>query len=192
MKTYLSIDFDYWRTTWPKLGVSTITDVVKRAKKRGIPIIAVMNHQQMLKEVNESYADRLINVDEHADLSGADVEVLNCGTWVSYVRWRRGSEYLWIRNSRSTSLGDCNGSGGRWNFGTDWYKTTSKYGGKDLRLTPFLRNCVGVGLCMSPEFSTETMQDFFRELVRENGIQYRKGRHEESIIARTLKPPFRG
>lgn len=192
MRTYLSLDFDYWRGEWKAHGKKNIIQLIKRARKRDIPITAVMNHQQMLREINELTADRLVNVDEHADISDAGVDVLNCGTWVSYVRWRRGAEYLWIRNSRGSSLGDCNGSGPHWNSGHDWRRARSQYGGAKLDLLSYLRGCVGIGLCLSPEFSTGDMADFFRDIVSEFDIPYRKGRNDECNLARTLKPPFRG
>jgi hypothetical protein len=155
-------------------------------------MVAVMNHQQLVPYVNDSGANRLVNIDEHSDLADAEVKGLNCGTWVSYVRWRKKGEYLWIRNNRSTSLGHCNWGRGsnNWDAGTDWKKTGTRYPGKRLGMLPLLRGCVGVGLCMSPEWSTEPMIVLFRELVDEFGIPYKKGRMNENR-ERSIRPPFR-
>ena len=104
-------------------------------------------------------------------------------------------EYLWIRNNRSISLGHCNwgrknGKENRWDTDVDWKKTGTRYPGKHLGMLPLLRGCVGIGLCMSPEYSTNPMIDLFRELVTEFDIPYKKGRMNEYRECK-IRPPFR-
>ena len=139
-RTYISIDIDFWGPRWGvKETREDLRDTLKTALGRRIPVIAVMNHQQLLREVNGSQASRLINVDEHSDLAPADCDELNCGTWVSYVRWRRGGEYLWIRNTRELS-GSCNyGSWENWKADTDWWMARSEYPGKKFKVKSILR-----------------------------------------------------
>ncbi len=197
MRTYLSIDIDFWRTFNSKT-LDQLRKVFQKGKDRGLPMIAVMNHQQMLKEVNESEADRLINIDAHADLSESAVEDLNCGTWVSYVRWRRGAEYIWVRNRRDY-YGSCNwthhgirrASSRGWYFGSDWGIVNTEYPGRDLNLMKYTRWCVGIGLCLSPEWCSEEGESVFYELIDEFGIPYRRGRRNEESLHRSIKPPFR-
>ena len=78
-KTYLSIDSDFWSN--PDIFLEQLELLMKFALG-SIPIIAVMNHQQMLDDVNLSKARKLINIDEHSDLDGVDVDWLSCATWL--------------------------------------------------------------------------------------------------------------
>jgi hypothetical protein len=88
MRTYLSIDIDFWNNLEAAERVLT-----KLLLRRGdIPTIAVMNHQQLLPMVNESNADVLVNIDEHSDL---------CDTSVSRV----GS--LTSNGGRTVSMSGC-------------------------------------------------------------------------------------
>jgi hypothetical protein len=183
------MDVDYWSN--PNVAEKSLTSLLKAATKKRIPMLAVMNHQQLLSDVNDSGAQRLVNVDEHSDLVDADCEDLNCGTWVSYVRWRRQGKYLWLRNRDRLTIGNCNRGKPRWNSGSDWGKTETRYPGKSLRLLPLLRDCVGVGLCLSPEFSNEKIHVVFRELIDQFRIPYKKGRISESNVSRKLRPPNR-
>lgn len=189
MKHYLSIDADYW--TNAAKAEQALLAVVNRAANRKVPIVAVMNHQQLLPFVNASSARKLINVDEHSDLASCDIERLECGSWVSYVRWRRNGEYLWIRNCKALHVGNCNGNGLTWKAGNDWGKTSSRY----QPLLPIAslvdRNCVGVGLCMSPDYANPFVQDAFMRVVRSNAIQWRKGRRNENYGRNGVSPPFR-
>jgi hypothetical protein len=177
MNTFLSIDVDFW------VDANTLRHqlhLLMGRKNKDIPIIAVMNHQQMLRAVNESNARRLINIDEHSDLAECTVEELNCGTWVSYVKWRLEGTYIWIRNS-----GDfhsrCNSVRfDSWDEGSDWKKLESRYlKENNLKLTTYLPDCVGIGLCISPAFARADIADVFTEIVAEYGIPYRKGIRNE-------------
>lgn len=185
MSTFLSIDVDFWA------DAETLRHqlhLLMDRKSKKIPIIAVMNHQQMLQAVNESNARRLINIDEHSDLAECTVEELNCGTWISYVKWRREGTYIWIRNSASFHS-RCNGNRLKyWDECSDWRSLDSRYIKEhNLKLTNYLRDCVGIGLCMSPAFATKDVADVFTEIVDEYGISYRKGiRHERQT--RIMRP----
>jgi hypothetical protein len=197
MRTYLSIDIDYWHSFGPKT-LDQLKRVMQKGKDRGIPIIAVMNHQQMLREVNESNADKLINIDEHSDLTESAVKELTCGSWVSYVRWRRSAEYLWVRN-RSDYNGSCNWNlrGFRrcskrgWCIGSDWGIVNTENPGRGLDLMKYTQWCVGIGLCLSPDWCSEQGEEVFYDLVNEFGIPYRKGRRNEDSLIRRARPPFR-
>lgn len=184
MKTYLSVDVDFWFE--PTRAREQLMLLMQRIGK--IPVIAVMNHQQMLREVNASNARRLINVDEHSDLAERDVTTFQCGTWASYVNWRHQGEYVWIRPDVSYQ-GSCNGDDRAiWNFGTDWKHSVSRHiSRKNLKLTTYLQDCVGVGICMSPAYAPTDVIEVFREIVDRYGIPYRKGRLNE-MQARRMRP----
>src|SRR5512146_3126646 len=61
---YLSVDIDYWTD-------STVTRFIWEFGKflsdrpKHIPITAVMNHQQLLWNVNRTHVQRLVNLDFH-------------------------------------------------------------------------------------------------------------------------------
>ena len=195
MKTYLSVDLDFfnpWDHYLEEVETMLVL-IIRQARKRNIPLLAVMNHQQLLPVVNASRARRLVNVDEHSDVTEGDISELDCGSWVSYVRWRAQGHYHWVRNCCSTSRGNCNGELS-WGEDTEWRKVTSvnradhAHVGPDYVTSPRHR-CVGVGLCMSPSFSTAGLQDLFRRIVAEEGVPYKKGRRQEKY-SRKIKPPY--
>jgi len=186
---YLSIDLDYWLRKIPLVDIaeSELRNTVKRAQRRGIPLLAVMNHQQLLPEVNASSARKLVNVDQHSDLTSADIDNLECGTWVSYVRWRHEGEYLWLRSDRRLFIGACNG-GNRWDWETDWKRVRSEY--RAVEVASLVdRHCAGVGLCMSPFYAQGELEEVFRRVVRDFGVFYRKGRRREDTFGRKVRPP---
>ena len=197
MRTYLSIDIDYWRK-FPGRVQEDLRRTLRCARARNVPIVAVMNHQQMLKEVNESDARRLINIDAHSDLADSEVDELNCGTWVSYVRWRRSAEYIWLRSNTGWG-GSCNwGMHSRratakgWSMGSDWKKVSTECQGTSLEVSTLMKGCVGVGICMSPSWCTMSGEIVFQNLVDEFEIPYRKGtREEDNVRRKNVKPPFR-
>jgi len=171
---YLSIDTDYWtNSTVPKFVWELGKFLIDRP--RDIPITAVMNHQQLLWNVNRTHVQRLVNLDFHSDLQTRHIEELHCGSWVSYVQWRRWGEYIWVRPEQDPSLGACS-EAHVWDRGTDWKRTMSIVRDPErLNLRSLYRNCMGIGLCMSPAFINETMQMAFVLLITDNKIPYREG-----------------
>ena len=185
MSTYLSVDIDYW--TVAETAELQLT-LMLRAMQGKVPIIAVMNHQQLLPEVNASGADTLVNIDEHSDLTDRYTTFLDCGSWVSYVKWRKTGRYLWVRPNRSPAIGACNGSDG-WDSATDWDRTNTRYvdPGK-MSIEKYLPDCVGIGICMSPDYATAPVIRVFKDLVKLYDLPYRKGRVKE-VHRRRLAPP---
>jgi hypothetical protein len=126
----------------------------------------------MLDSVNASKARSLVNVDEHSDLADRKCDRFNCGTWVSYVVWRHEGSYTWIRNSRSTAVGNCNGccSGDdNWDYDSDWRTRRSIFRKpkKDSLETLLTRDVVDVGICISPGYTNERLQRVTREIFRD-------------------------
>jgi len=185
MKKYLSVDCDYW---YDADQAERQLILLMQKLRAGVPVIAVMNHQQMLPEVNASGALQLINIDEHSDLSEKTVGSFDCGTWVSYVKWRQQGTYIWVRPDKSYQ-GSCNGDDrATWNALTDWKYSDSRYiARKNLRITNYLQDCVGVGLCMSPAYACSDVIRVFRHIVKHYDIPYRKGLRKENNHRR-LRP----
>jgi hypothetical protein len=183
MKTYLSVDIDFWFN--PIEAREQLILLMRHLGKR--PITAVMNHQQMLPAVNNSGATTLINIDEHSDICERDVDCLNCGTWVSYVKWRQYGEYIWIRPDAGFQNA-CSADPYIWNKDTDWKSALSYHiPRRKLNIVSYLHNCVGVGLCMSPAYTTTDMTEVFREIVGKYNIPYKKGRLNEEY-SRKARP----
>ena len=197
---YLSIDIDFWLKPAP--AVACLERVIQYAKRCHIPIQGVMNHQQMLREVNASVARRLVNIDEHSDLTDSGVFELECGTWVSYVKWRHEGSYLWIRNNQNTTYGSCNNgcwgvvrstrvskagvvlsrlaksvcvrSKRTWDSGNDWQSVHSRHGAAEYCVDSYLnRDLAGVGICLSPAYAVLDVFNAVRPILR--GLPYRKG-----------------
>ena len=195
MKTFLSIDMDFWND-WTRVG--SIYNYLDRLcfdiQKSGIPMTAVMNHQQMLSLANESKARRLINIDKHSDLADTKIDRLNCGTWVSYVKWRSEGQYLWF-HKHAEFMGDCNQTPpifttrGVKRKISDW----GYIGHKKVKTTPSRRylmskDITDFSLVLSPAFVDEELEPVFREIVRGYKIPYQKGRRDEDH-QRFITPP---
>ena len=192
--TYVSVDMDFWtyvpqRIERARAYLCRLFDI---ASRKGISTLAVMNHQQLRVHVDCSGARRLVNIDLHSDLADTAVNRLNCGTWVSYIRWRQEGIYHWI-HSGNAAAGDCTGTDSigyrpyrEW---TDWKRFSHIGTTSPTRPGRLLDNCVGIGLCMSPSFSEEDLNSLFRKLVRDYRIPYRKGRKHEETRERQMSPP---
>lgn len=193
MKTYLSIDMDYWNGRTPAYTRRSLFSLLKRLKKKRVPMIACMNHQQMLNHVNDSNARRLINLDTHSDLAQPAVTMLNCGTWVSYVKWRQKGEFVWCHR-RSISEGDCSSgtrifpnNGAINKIVSDWkkIKRTKMHLPNYRYLTT---HTIAAGLVLSPEYIYEELEWVFYEAIVEFGIDYIKGRRSEDYFKNAIPP----
>lgn len=105
MKIYLSIDLDYWNRGPKCFGHMRkfLTEALGYVPKSRINVID--SHENMIPFINESGCDELINMDWHSDISNRfdpdfkDQEgwnMLNCGTWVTYIKWKGNGKYTWI------------------------------------------------------------------------------------------------
>ena len=199
-KIYLSIDIDFWRK--PDVARESLNKIFSRLP-RDVSKIAVMNHQQMEWFVSQSDARTLVNIDTHSDITHTNINDFNCGTWVSYVLWRKEGSYIWYRSNPSTEAGNCNTRlCAAWNSGADWKVTQSAHRAQkfDFSTDLNLSNVVGVGLCLSPTFNGddcygvpcegETMEAVFRDIVKKYKLPYLKGWRFEHFGA-YRRPPGR-
>ena len=171
---YLSVDIDYWVDLDPLRMLFEVGRLLEE-RPESVPVTAVMNHQQLLWNVNRSEARRLINIDYHSDIREQTIGELHCGSWVSYVTWRTEGEDIWVRPSDDSSLGACNSSL-YWNDLTDWQKTRGLFRDpKRFSLHTLLKGCTGIGLCMSPAFVKPKARELFLALVKEYKLPYRSG-----------------
>lgn len=194
MKKFLSIDMDFWNNNIES-AAKELFEILNNVKFRNrAKIHAFMNHQQILPYVNSSKARYLINFDTHSDLAGMDYPILECGTWVSFVDWRRKGSYFWLHRSNCTE-GDCNGSPpifydtiqkGDHSL-TDWKSV--KHSVTEKITTRLFNNVVDCGICLSPSYiANDRLEDIFRYMVDLFRIPYTKGRRSENQQRKMLAP----
>lgn len=193
MKKYLSIDMDFWNDLSKDVVESDIDKILCVAKKRNIPMIAVMNHHQLTNIVSSSNARLLLNIDRHSDLCDTTIDTFECGSWVSYVKWRKEGKYVWM-HSNHRIYGECNGGNPifldnsiRWSL-SDWKHLSRKNVDSIPSVNSLLFNCVGVGLVLSPEFVDFEFEPIFKKMVKKYNIPYVKGRRNESEFQAHRRP----
>jgi hypothetical protein len=158
------------------------------ARFKGIPVMACMNHQQMLPWVSQSSSRVLVNLDEHSDLNGLPCNSLNCGSWVSYVSWRSAGTYVWVRPCKDAYYGECSGgtlfSPSRRrrvlaNGVSDWLRYTSRYCPSVPKPSTVLSGASFAYVCMSPDFAVVPFIKAFRSWIKDCRIPYIKGTMNE-------------
>ena len=103
MKSYLSVDLDFWSDYE---GDISSTYFFKKVCGLGIPIRVVDSHEKLLKHINSVQADMLYNVDYHSDTFGFANErdrkewyeensLPDEGQWGVYVKWRKDACFYW-------------------------------------------------------------------------------------------------
>lgn len=197
MKTYLSIDMDYWNGCTPAYTFKSLFNLLERLQNKGIPMMACMNHQQMLHHVNNSNARKLINLDTHSDLAQPAIDRLNCGTWVSYIKWRHQGEYIWCHRD-SISAGDCSRWGSKYGrifpnngminkISSDWQKIQRIK--MHLPNYKYLTNhTVAAGLVLSPEYVEDELECVFYDAIKKFNLNYLKGRRDEFYSKFAIPP----
>ena len=185
--TYLSIDTDFWNGLPPSRLRRDCERIVSALRARRVPVVAVMNHQQMLPYVSDAPARRLLHIDQHSDLCDSEVAELNCGSWVSFVSWRREGEYIWLRRHHVLD-GECNGSRPifapttkAWRGKSDWGRVKAKRVKSLPPLREILQSVVAAGLCMSPGYiDRDEYEGVFRSLVQQFNLPYKRGVRNEA------------
>jgi hypothetical protein len=161
MKTsYLSVDLDFW---CDHENAHSATRFINKVLNLNVPTIFVIEHEELLPDINRSKADILYNVDFHSDLCAKQElkpgEKPEDGTWANYVKWQSKGEFYWICPSLEKCYKENNGTccGNPYldpfkkknEENTDWNKVT---------VTPKLstinwNSIKQVGICLSPCFS---------------------------------------
>jgi len=198
MKYFLSLDIDFWNGTPVPYVKQYLNQIARHAKRWNINLTSVMNHQQMLPLVNKSKARHLLNIDTHSDLAPANVAQLDCGSWISYVKWRGEGIYEWVHRS-PCAIGDCASAvhgliifrDGQASIDdvTDWRKITHRLSPGAPRPSYIVPQCADICVCMSPDYADDALQDLFTAWRIEHGIKYTKGRRDENY-GRWCKPPL--
>jgi hypothetical protein len=92
VKTYLSIDLDFWNG----LGWRSIEGFFKHVFDLRLPIFVAPFHDQLLPHINQHPCNTLINVDYHSDIADDDGSLI-CeeGTWANFVEWKHDGTFIW-------------------------------------------------------------------------------------------------
>ena len=194
--TFLSIDCDFWNHLRRSSMRGYLNELALNCRAFGLPLHAVMNHQQMLPLVDASGADTLINLDTHSDLADSLADMLNCGTWVSFCRQRHHGRYHWV-HAGPLHEGECNPNDPIWSRRrprtelTDWAEIIREKVSAPPPLSTLLHDTVAVAVCSSPMYAHEDLIDQFTAWRKDWGIPYKKGRTDEHYGRRATPPRFR-
>ena len=187
---FLSIDIDYWNNhgivdhNKERNCYNYLESLMRHPK-----VSYVYHHHQMLPLVNDSPCRDLINIDDHSDLTDTDIDNLNCGTWITYVKWRKEGSYTWVHGPDGW---DCNGRD-RPIFNKKYirYKLSDwKYLNQSLRKPSqaFIENADQICVCLSPSFSDKPLQEIFHNWRKKYHIQGKRGFKKDPMYGRTLRP----
>lgn len=170
MKTFLSVDLDYWNEV--DNGISRMVKYLKSIHASNIPVVLVKDHDEMLPFVDQSEANFLINLDYHSDLADLCIKdekpvlenrEFNCGTWINWVKCRNKGRFLWIHPHkdcyiRSHCKWDSRG-GGRCDVDKNPFTTEFDTGWKEAKhrtgpppKVSGISGLVMIGLCISPDY----------------------------------------
>jgi len=164
MKSYLSIDLDYWLNY--NDGVNCL-NFFKKVFALNIPIFVTVFHDQLIHHINcHSDFDTLYNVDYHDDIISFEDDADRDSTllyaaadynWVNYVSWRCGSDYIWIPPPGSIMQQDgfCDRDHNvyrnpKFQKLTQWGSVRHLTGPRHIDF----RSIAAIGVCLSPDFST--------------------------------------
>ena len=101
MKTYLSIDLDFWNHR----SLTELEKVLLRVKevveKRELPFAIVDQHHRLVRHIDRCECERVINMDYHSDIVNKPFPCenemsFNCGSWANFVRKKLRKEYVWL------------------------------------------------------------------------------------------------
>jgi len=146
MKSYLSIDLDYW---CDHKTAQSATRFFNRVFSLGKPITIVAEHDDLLPDVNRMKGDILYNFDSHEDYCVPNAKAGRpCdGDWVSWVKWRHNARYVWAYPATST-----------WQYSYknvwsrhDWREIRGMCGGYSQIQWHAVKR---VGVCISPLYTT--------------------------------------
>lgn len=167
-KVFLSVDIDFWRFNVP--ARHCLTNLFKACGT--IPVIAVNSHEQMLGAVNASGANHLINVDEHDDNYWGRTETpgLNDGNWIAHVSWRKLGTFTWVSSYPDVQNHNTHYHKESWDYKSQWSTNELVCADQYIDLGQYLKNCVGIGVCLSPGYAPTSVQEILKELTLRYGI----------------------
>jgi len=172
-KAYLSIDLDFWAHYEDHKSADRF---FKRVFNLDVPMLFVIEHEELLQDINQSNLDILYNVDFHSDICSIEDRKTETkptdGTWASYVKWRRRGHYHWIYPHYKQCYRDADGL---CHSEHNPFEYTSKTEWKQITHSPKItgidwRRVRQVGICLSPCFVD---LDTVYTVIRQLGLKYK-------------------
>lgn len=119
--TYLTVDLDYWNSTEePSAGA-----IVAKVLSLNIPVSVYVDHHLVLNDLKGRTYSKIINIDEHDDLTADTKDKLDEGNWVGHVPFKGEAIYEW----RCPDDGEgcaCDGEEGNLTWGEAYSATKNK------------------------------------------------------------------
>lgn len=106
MKSYLSVDLDYWGMSESATAVGFINKIISLNK----PISVYNSHESILDDLNKRRVDHIYQVDFHSDIvesydKDSDL-ILEEGTWANFYHWRKNCTFEWRYPSTKSCFTD--------------------------------------------------------------------------------------
>lgn len=100
MRTFLSIDMDYWFCDWFRQRGAPISHRVRSfnsvmKKIAGKDVFVVESHEDLLPEINAFAPERIVHIDYHQDMAPEGHSLINCGSFLTFVKNREAIECWW-------------------------------------------------------------------------------------------------
>jgi hypothetical protein len=142
MKTYLSIDLDYFNDR-----DNSMLGFFAKVFSMNKPIHVQRYHHELLPDIDASGCEKLINIDFHSDVCDPWYG-LNEGTWVNFVQWRAAGCYEWRYPGKVTAANYCHQDGENpFVEQPEWASLTMKRG-----LAISWAGITHIGVCLSPDW----------------------------------------
>jgi hypothetical protein len=95
MKTYVSVDLDYWGMTERCIG--SAIRFLNRIQRLNLPIYVVRSHEKILPHLNQFKVDRIYQIDYHNDIVKEPVSPseLDEGTWANFYEYKNDCVFEW-------------------------------------------------------------------------------------------------
>lgn len=94
MKSFLSVDLDYWGLKeygYKKSIVRFLNKIISLNK----PLQVFESHEEILPFLNRFKVDHLYQIDFHSDVCEDDAVELNEGTWANYYKYKKNCTFEW-------------------------------------------------------------------------------------------------
>lgn len=151
MRTFLSIDLDFFSSSGICFDGYDVKDFFSKVKSTGITPKIFWEHDEMLPYINECKPNKIINVDFHSDVNN-DAEEINEGTFFWFVENRKEISYLWRFPSECyLEEGYCQFNNNDNGFLPNIFKSTRKIEGIE---TIKWKEIDYIGICVSPNWIT--------------------------------------
>ena len=171
---FLSIDLDYWDCiSWD--NYTNYKPLIKRNLlfnyliKNNIPVSIYLTHDKMLRQINESKCETIINIDFHSDLTSIEFRGdLSEGNIFSYVSNRKNKTYIWLMPYYRVGILDGDGRCDNPRYEGNVFLERNWVYKKQIKTTNpnilKLEKIKEVGVCISPDWINDS-RSFLMDVI---------------------------